>query len=187
MSTESLRVPGGETYREKALRKFKQQPLVPLGLSNSIWEGLTYLIFTIFSIGALATTFTLLMASNKLRKRQSKDMNYWLRARVVAQGFTIIAVVAGAWMMGRTKPQIDRSAHEQDEMLAGLQRRREEFEERLKNAEENHRLEQEILNAPPSEPTRAPVSHDTNAQPPQPTQASSTWSPLSWFKGSNSK
>ena len=36
MSTEQLRVPNGETYREKALRKFKQQPLVPLGSSNSI-------------------------------------------------------------------------------------------------------------------------------------------------------
>ena len=122
------------------------------------------------------------MASNKLRKRQSKDMNYWLRARVIAQGLTIVAVVAGAWMMGQTKPQIDRSAHEQDEMLAGLQRRREEFEERLKAAEENHKLEQEIMNAPPSEPTSAPV---TNAQP---TPAPSTsWSSLSWFKGSNSK
>lgn len=32
MSTGQLRAPNGETYREKALRKFKQQPLVPLGL-----------------------------------------------------------------------------------------------------------------------------------------------------------
>jgi hypothetical protein len=135
----------------------------------------------------LATTFTLLMASNKLRKRQSKDMNYWLRARVIAQGFTVAAIVAGAWMMGQTKPQIDKSAREQDEMLAGFQRRREEFEERLKNAEENHRLEQEILNAPPSEPTRTPVIRNIDVQLPQPTQASSTWGPLSWFKGSNSK
>ena len=127
------------------------------------------------------------MAANKLRKRQSKDMNYWLRARVIAQGLTIAAVVAGAWMMGQTKSQINKSAHEQDEMLAGLQRRREEFEERLKNAEENHRLEQEILNTPPLEPTRTPVTRDTNAQPPRPTQGPSTWSPLSWFKGSNSK
>ncbi|KAF9645245.1 hypothetical protein BDM02DRAFT_3189881 [Thelephora ganbajun] len=167
MSTEPLRVPNGETYREKALRKFKQQPLVPLG--------------------ALATTFTLLMASNKLRKRQSKDMNYWLRARVIAQGFTIAAVVAGAWMMGQTKPQIDKSAREQDEMLDGLQRRREEFEERLRNAEENHRLEQEVLNAPSSEATGTPVIRDINAQPLQATQVSSMWNPLGWFKGSNPK
>ncbi|KAF9781308.1 hypoxia induced protein conserved region-domain-containing protein [Thelephora terrestris] len=166
MSTETLRVPHGETYQEKALRKFKQQPLVPLG--------------------ALATTFTLLMAANKLRKRQSKDMNYWLRARVIAQGFTIAAVVAGAWMMGRTKPQIDQSAREQDEMLATLQKRR-EFEERLKNAEENHRREQEILNAPPSEGSSTPEVRDINAQSPQLPQTSSTWNPLRWYKGSNSK
>ena len=127
------------------------------------------------------------MAANKLRKRQSKDMNYWLRARVIAQGLTIAAVVAGAWMMGQTKPQIDRSAHEQDEMLAGLQRRREEFEERLKNAEENHRLEQEILNAPLSESTKTSEIRDHDAQPPQPPVAPSTWSSLSWFKGSNPK
>jgi hypothetical protein len=123
------------------------------------------------------------MASNKLRKRQSKDMNYWLRARVVAQGFTIIAVVAGAWMVGQTKPQIDKSAGEQDEMLAGLQRRREEFEERLRDAEENHKLEQEILKKPASEPMRTPVTHGTDTQL---TPASSTWNPLSWFRGPNS-
>jgi hypothetical protein len=134
----------------------------------------------------LATTFTLLMAANKLRKRQSKDMNYWLRARVVAQGLTIVAIVAGAWMMGRTTPQNDQSVREQDEMLAGLQKRR-EFEERLKDAEENHRREQEILNTPLSSGTSTPAVRNANTQPPEPLQTSSTWNPLSWFKGSNSK
>jgi len=41
MNTEPLRVPNGETYREKALRKFKQQPLVPLGSSSPTWGGST--------------------------------------------------------------------------------------------------------------------------------------------------
>lgn len=31
MSTEALRGAIGETYKEKALRKFKKEPLVPLG------------------------------------------------------------------------------------------------------------------------------------------------------------
>jgi len=137
-------------------------------------------------LGALATTFTLLMAANKLRKRQSKDMNYWLRARVVAQGFTIVAVVAGAWMMGRTTPQIDQSAREQDETLVGSQKRR-EFEERLKDAEENHRREQEILNAPPSAGTSISGAPNVNTQTPETPQTPSTWNPLGWFKGSNSK
>lgn len=183
MSTETLRVPNGETYQEKALRKFKQEPLVPLGTSNSTWEWSASPIFT---IGALATTFTLLMAANKLRKRQSKDMNYWLRARVIAQGFTIVAVVASAWMVGRTKPQIDQSAREQDEMLATLQKRR-EFEERLKNAEDSHRREQEIINTPPTEVMSTPAVRDIAAQPPQSPQTSSTWNPLSWFGGSSPK
>ena len=126
------------------------------------------------------------MASNKPRKRQSKDMNYWSCAREVAQEFTIIAVVAGAWMLGQTKPQIDRPAREQDQMLAGSQRHREEFEERLRNAEENHKLEQEILKKTSSEPTRTPITRETDAQLPQPTPASSTWNTLSSFRGSNS-
>lgn len=126
------------------------------------------------------------MAASKLRKRQSKDMNYWLRARVVAQGFTIVAVVAGAWMMGRTTPHVDHSAREQDETFAGLQKRR-EFEERLKDAEENHKREQEILNAPLSAGTSTPVVRDVNAQPPEPSRTTATWDPLSWLKGSNSK
>ena len=88
--------------------------------------------------------------------------------------------------MGQTKPQTDKSARDQDEMLAGLQRRR-EFEERLKDAEESHRLEQEILKNPSSEPTKTPAIRDTDTQTPQPTSASSVWNPLSWFKGSNSK
>jgi hypothetical protein len=126
------------------------------------------------------------MAASKLRKRQSQDMNYWLRARVVAQGLTIAAVVAGAWMMGQTQPQIDRSAREQDEMLAALQKRR-EFEERLKNAEENHRLEQEIIDSPPSGRTPSPAVRDVNTPPSESQQTSSTWNPLNWFKGSSSK
>lgn len=127
------------------------------------------------------------MAAGKLRKRQSRDMNYWLRARVVAQGFTILAVVAGAWMMGRTTPQIDQSSHEQDETLAGLQKRR-EFEERLKNAEESHRREQEILNAPPSVGTSTTtIARDVNTQSSEPSRTSFTLNPLSWFGGSNPK
>ena len=96
------------------------------------------------------------MASNKLQKQQSKGMNYWLCARGVVQGFTIIAVVAGAWMLGQTKPQIDRSACEQDETPTGSQRRREGFEERLRHVEENCKLEQEILKKTPFEPMRTP-------------------------------
>ncbi|KAI0044005.1 hypothetical protein FA95DRAFT_1478227, partial [Auriscalpium vulgare] len=66
-----------ETYREKALRKFKQQPLVPLG--------------------AAATTVALIVAMVKMRKGQQHSFNNWLRVRILAQGLTVAAVVGGSW------------------------------------------------------------------------------------------
>jgi len=130
MASDSQRAAAAETYQEKAWRKFKQQPLVP--------------------IGAAATTFALLMAGSKLRKRDSKNMNYWLRARVITQGLTIVALVAGSWMLGQTKPQLDQAAAAaaqeggDADALAGRERRRAEFEERLRGAEESHRLEMSV-------------------------------------------
>jgi len=103
------------------MRKFQQQPLVP--------------------IGAVVTTFALIMAGSKLRRRESTSMNYWLRARVIAQGFTIAAVIAGSWMMGQTKPQLDQAAAAETNESGSRGKRKAEFEERLREAEESHRLE----------------------------------------------
>lgn len=36
------------------------------------------------------------MASIKMRAGKSKDMQYWLRARVGLQGLTLVALVAGS-------------------------------------------------------------------------------------------
>lgn len=36
------------------------------------------------------------MSAIKMRQGQSKHMNYWLRARVVLQGLTLVALVGGA-------------------------------------------------------------------------------------------
>jgi len=135
MTSDSDRAAASETYQEKAWRKFKQQPLVP--------------------IGAVATTFALLMAGSKLRKRDSKSMNYWLRARVITQGLTIVALVAGSWMLGQTKPQLDQSAAAvaaadgDADALVGREKRRAEFEERLRGAEESHRLEMAVAGKGP--------------------------------------
>ncbi|KAH9974270.1 hypoxia induced protein conserved region-domain-containing protein, partial [Lactifluus volemus] len=107
-----------ETYREKALRKFKQQPLVP--------------------VGAAATTVALVIAMTKMRKGQSRSFNNWLRVRIIAQGLTVAAVVAGSWAYGTAKstnvPDVsaaqDKAAQE-----------REEFQMRLRLAEEATRIE----------------------------------------------
>ena len=96
--------------------------------------------------GALITTFTLVMASTKVGKKgASKSMNQWLRARVVAQGATIAVCIGGAYGYGRTNKQ--KIAREQQQAAAAEELRlkeKQEFEERLKAAEETHALEQAI-------------------------------------------
>ncbi|KAI0299421.1 hypoxia induced protein conserved region-domain-containing protein, partial [Multifurca ochricompacta] len=107
-----------ESYREKALRKFKQQPLVP--------------------VGAAATTVALVIAMTKMRKGQSNSFNNWLRVRIVAQGFTVATVVAGSWAYSTAKPiaELDTTAN-QDKAA----QERAAFEARLRLAEEVTRSE----------------------------------------------
>ncbi|OAQ62628.1 mitochondrial hypoxia responsive domain-containing protein [Pochonia chlamydosporia 170] len=69
-----------EFYNErplhKVVRKLKEEPLVPLGI------GLT--------------VFAFVNAYRALRRGDSRQANKMFRARVAAQGFTVIAMVAGS-------------------------------------------------------------------------------------------
>ncbi|KAH6609409.1 mitochondrial hypoxia responsive domain-containing [Trichoderma cornu-damae] len=65
-----------ERPMQKVKRKLKEEPLVPLGI------GLTVLAFV--------------NAYRALRKGDSRQANRMFRARVAAQGFTVIAMVAGS-------------------------------------------------------------------------------------------
>ncbi|KAF8978554.1 hypoxia induced protein conserved region-domain-containing protein, partial [Cyathus striatus] len=65
-----------ETWTDKFKRKFNENPWVPLG--------------------CLATCGALIMSAYKMRRGQSKEMNYWLRARVALQGATLVALVGGS-------------------------------------------------------------------------------------------
>jgi len=117
---------GYETWTEKFKRKFNENPWVP--------------------VGCLATTGALLMASVKMRAGKSKDMQYWLRARVAFQGLTLVALVAGSMaIQAQRKQQLNESGVDEtlprNEATTELinQRKKEkekaEFEERLKGAE----------------------------------------------------
>ncbi|OBZ76178.1 Respiratory supercomplex factor 1, mitochondrial [Grifola frondosa] len=121
-SSTNMGMVSTETYQEKFQRKFKENPFVPLG--------------------ALGTAIALTIASNQMRKRNSKSMNNWLRMRVIMQGATIAAVVGGSIYYGQTKQQKEaREAEEQERYLENVARDRAAFQERLKDAEEVHRLE----------------------------------------------
>ncbi|GJQ71471.1 hypothetical protein Trydic_g11193 [Trypoxylus dichotomus] len=65
----------GETTKEKMIRKIKENPFVPLG--------------------CLATTMALGYGLWSFRTGQKKMSQYMMRTRVVAQGFTIVALIAG--------------------------------------------------------------------------------------------
>jgi hypothetical protein len=92
--------------------------------------------------GATATVVTLVVASIKMRRGESQKMNHWLRARVAAQGLTILGICGGAYLVNKR----EREAAAGNEVSQGvenhkLEKERREFEERLKNAEEAHRME----------------------------------------------
>lgn len=72
-----------EPFKERAIRKMKEQPLVPLG--------------------ALATTTCLCMGLLNLYKGNKQRQQFFMRGRVAAQGFTI-AVVAFALLSTLAKP-----------------------------------------------------------------------------------
>lgn len=88
--------------------------------------------------GAAATTVALVIAMTKMRKGQSHSFNNWLRVRIVAQGLTLAAVVAGSWAYGASTPasQLEAAAAHDKAM-----QERAAFEDRLRLAEEITRAE----------------------------------------------
>ncbi|ODA79471.1 hypothetical protein RJ55_05064 [Drechmeria coniospora] len=88
-----------EFYNErpmhKIFRKIKEEPLVPLGI------GLT--------------VFAFVNAYRALRRGDSQQANKMFRARVAAQGFTVIAMVAGSmyYSRDREKSKELRKLHEE--------------------------------------------------------------------------
>ncbi|PSR75665.1 hypothetical protein PHLCEN_2v8956 [Hermanssonia centrifuga] len=107
-----------ETWQQKLLRRFKEEPLVP--------------------IGVFATCVALVMAASKLGKpSESMSMNRWMRVRVIAQGATIAAIVGGSYFYKDKQQQPDAiTTAEETKMKEKL-----EFEARMRAAEETHALE----------------------------------------------
>ncbi|KAK7678065.1 hypothetical protein QCA50_019006 [Cerrena zonata] len=115
----------GESFISMVSRKSKENPLVPLG--------------------TVATCFALFMAFQNTRRGNSKTMNYWLRARIGAQFFTVVALVGGTYYINNQNSA--KKAQEEAEAAAEREREKLAFEERLKAAEEAHRLEEEAAKA----------------------------------------
>lgn len=100
MSAGSSYQDPSETWGNKFTRKFKENPWVPLGTSLYYQDKFYYVLI---NVGCLATCGALVMSAAKMRAGKSTAMNYWLRARVVLQGVTLVALVAGSMALQKKK------------------------------------------------------------------------------------
>lgn len=148
-------------WSEKVWRKSKEEPLVPLGV--------------------LATTGALTMAILSFRKRESWNMQYWMRARVAAQAFTVGAMCVYYY---NTKPgEVEKTRH-LDETSAKREQRekkdRQEFLTRLKGAEDQWKADNgERVERQGEEKPTTPEMNARNLADVQTT--SGAWWKLSWL------
>lgn len=76
--------PSGETFLQKAQRKFTHEPLIPLGT-----------LLTVAFLGAGLRAF---------HSGKSKQAQYLMRGRVLAQGFTVVVFLSGSFLGLINKP-----------------------------------------------------------------------------------
>ncbi|KAM4058767.1 hypoxia induced protein [Hirsutella rhossiliensis] len=93
-----------ERPMQKVTRKLKEEPLVPLGIC--------------------LTVFAFVNAYRALRRGDSQQANKMFRARVAAQGFTVVAMVAGSMYYSKDR--------EKTKELQKLKEQRDAEEKRIK-------------------------------------------------------
>lgn len=89
-----------ETGAQKFTRRLKEEPLIPLGEFDWIRftydvPGLAWLTLPSMATGCAATCYALYRAYRSMRAGDSAEMNRMFRARIYAQAFTLVALVAG--------------------------------------------------------------------------------------------
>lgn len=97
-----------ETQKEKFVRKFKENPMVPIG---KVYTGKKITKFSVLRlshriflcIGCAATTVALGLGLWNFRKGNSRMSQKMMRARIGAQGFTVMALLVGV-LMTMSKP-----------------------------------------------------------------------------------
>ncbi|KAK5992503.1 Respiratory supercomplex factor 1 [Cladobotryum mycophilum] len=109
-----------EVYNEKpmqkVMRKLREEPLVPLGI------GLT--------------VFAFVNAYRALRRGDSRQANRMFRARVAAQGFTVIAMVAGSMYYQKDREKTKELRKLQEEKDAEEKRQKWLLELEIRDQEE---------------------------------------------------
>ncbi|EJD05300.1 uncharacterized protein FOMMEDRAFT_131868 [Fomitiporia mediterranea MF3/22] len=158
---EAYEEPRRPSLIDKAGRQMRKHPLIPTGM--------------------IATVGALTMALKRMQQRDAVGYQRWLRARVLAQGLTIVAiVVAGVQEMGVgvLTGNANSIAHP-----PATEWESREFEKRLKEAEDTHHAEtgfgpSSSRNTQNDTPPSSIVQAVHSAAPP-PQSSSSTW--MSWL------
>ncbi|KAL2823652.1 altered inheritance of mitochondria protein 31, mitochondrial [Aspergillus cavernicola] len=128
-----------ESALQKFRRRFKEEPLIPLGCA--------------------ATCYALYRAYRSMRAGDSVEMNRMFRARIYAQGFTLLAVVAGG-MYFKADRQQRREFEQAVEVRKGQEKRDawlRELEIRDKE-DRDWRERHAAIEAAANEVTKKPVS-----------------------------
>ncbi|KAG5951585.1 hypothetical protein E4U53_002761 [Claviceps sorghi] len=128
-----------ERPMQKLVRKIKEEPLVPLGM------GLT--------------VFAFVNAYRAIRRGDSRQANIMFRARVAAQGFTVIAMVAGSmyYSQDRQKTKELRKLKEEHDAEEKRQRwireleARDEEDKRMRATLEDRRRQRAVEPTPGEE------------------------------------
>jgi hypothetical protein len=125
-----------ENRWQKFSRRLKEEPLIPFG-KQSLLSNTNVLTS---SPGCLLTCMALLGASRSIRAGDHNRTNRMFRARIYAQGFTLVAMVAGSmyWQTDRQKRKefdaavAERKAKEKNEAWIKELEARDEEEKELR-------------------------------------------------------
>jgi hypothetical protein len=123
----------------------KEEPLIPAGVA--------------------LTCAALIQATRKMNRGDKKSMNFWLRARIGAQGLTVAAMLGYSFVIGFGRFGSTDGANEQRERKSlEEEQERARFAARMKEVEEEHNLQEgvqrTVTGIPPlvSKPSPSPVS-----------------------------
>ncbi|KAF8507800.1 hypothetical protein BU17DRAFT_100260 [Hysterangium stoloniferum] len=125
------------------LHKFKQQPLIPIGVAATCvaFVGATRRLRSGDRASFNRQAFCLMLILHRVAYNASR----WLRFRVIAQGFTVAAAVIGGWQIAQDRKAARQQGltptTEEEQKMEKEAAERRRFEARMKEAEEAHRLE----------------------------------------------
>lgn len=117
------------------------------------------------SIGALSTCLALYMATRQFKRGDRKSMNNWLRMRVAAQGFTVVAILTYAFKVRQDRGLTARVEGRHPEAVMTVQTREDkekrDFEKRLENAIKTEKENEELRRAERQHEVCRPTSRNS--------------------------